>query len=238
MLLKLFNKILCFCGFSLNRITLRPSWDGEKDRFSYQKKLFNFSIKDGDRVLDVGCGAIPFPLATVVVDLHTGETSHRQAPLVTNGKELVVADIQDLPFPDKSFDFVYCSHVLEHVKDPEKACRELMRVGKRGYIEVPSLMTDTLFAWAKGMHRWFCVVIAGRLVFFEYSPRQLEGIRSSYWKDIHFSRVHHPLQDVFFDNLDIFYNGFLWEESFSYAVYGLDGKVINFDRACQGAAPG
>jgi len=37
-----------------------------------------------------------------------------------------------MPFPDKSFDFVYCAHVLEHVDDPIRACREIMRVGKRG----------------------------------------------------------------------------------------------------------
>ncbi len=229
MLLKLFNKILYPCGFSVNKVSPRSSLEGDKSRFAYQKKFFNFSIKDGERVLDVGCGAYPFPLATVLVDLYTGENNHRTAPLETGGKELIVADILDLPFPDKAFDFVYCSHVLEHVEDPVKACRELMRVGKRGYIEVPSLMTDTLFSWAKGMHRWFCVVIAGRIVFFEYSPRQLEGIKSNYWKDAYFSKDHHPVQDVLSNNMDIFNSGFLWEKGFSCTVYGLDGKVINLD---------
>ena len=41
-----------------------------------------------------------------------------------------------------------------------------MRVGKRGYLETPSLMTDALFSWAQGMHRWYTVVIARRIVFF------------------------------------------------------------------------
>jgi glycosyltransferase involved in cell wall biosynthesis/SAM-dependent methyltransferase len=38
------------------------------------------------------------------------------------------ADITNLPFPDASFDLVYCSHVLEHVPDDGAAMRELLRV--------------------------------------------------------------------------------------------------------------
>lgn len=37
-------------------------------------------------------------------------------------------DIQDLPFPDESFDALLCLHVLEHVEDDRRAMRELWRV--------------------------------------------------------------------------------------------------------------
>ena len=40
----------------------------------------------------------------------------------------VVADIIDLPFPDRTFDLVICAHVLEHVPDDRKAMREFARV--------------------------------------------------------------------------------------------------------------
>jgi SAM-dependent methyltransferase len=39
-------------------------------------------------------------------------------------------DVQDLPFSDKTFDVVICSHVFEHVPDDGRAMRELLRVLK------------------------------------------------------------------------------------------------------------
>ncbi len=40
----------------------------------------------------------------------------------------VKMDITDIRYPDESFDFIYCSHVLEHVPDDRKAMREFHRV--------------------------------------------------------------------------------------------------------------
>jgi SAM-dependent methyltransferase len=42
------------------------------------------------------------------------------------------------PFPDKFFDFFFCSHTLEDLRDPLAVCREMVRVAKAGYIETPS----------------------------------------------------------------------------------------------------
>ncbi|SDS07371.1 class I SAM-dependent methyltransferase [Gramella sp. MAR_2010_147] len=44
----------------------------------------------------------------------------------------VKADICDLPFEDKSFDFILCNHVLEHIPDDTKAMNELYRILKPG----------------------------------------------------------------------------------------------------------
>ncbi|HEY7878876.1 MAG TPA: class I SAM-dependent methyltransferase, partial [Gemmatimonadaceae bacterium] len=37
-------------------------------------------------------------------------------------------DIMNIPHPDRSFDIVYCSHVLEHVPNDRAAMRECARV--------------------------------------------------------------------------------------------------------------
>lgn len=43
-------------------------------------------------------------------------------------KNVEQADITNLPYDDGAFDFVICSHVLEHVPDDKKALSELYRV--------------------------------------------------------------------------------------------------------------
>ena len=43
-------------------------------------------------------------------------------------KAMVSMDITCIAFPDASFSFIYCSHVLEHVPDDHKAMQELYRV--------------------------------------------------------------------------------------------------------------
>ncbi len=42
----------------------------------------------------------------------------------------VKMDIHAIPFPDNTFDFVLCNHVLEHVQDDIQAMREINRVLK------------------------------------------------------------------------------------------------------------
>lgn len=55
-------------------------------------------------------------------------------------------DVTRLPFPDDSFDVIYCSHVLEHVPDDAAAMAELRRVLRPagwGILQVPVLRDVT-----------------------------------------------------------------------------------------------
>lgn len=58
------------------------------------------------------------------------------------GKEnLLIADVQHIPYKDYVFDFMVCSHVIEHCADDEKAIKEVKRVLKNEgilYIAVPN----------------------------------------------------------------------------------------------------
>src|SRR5262245_32738028 len=195
------------------------------DRFWYQQRYVDFDIEPGQRVLDIGSGGHPFPYATVLTDRFVDDTPRRHERLVITNMPFVVSDIHALPFRDKSLDFVYCSHVLQGVEDPLAACREIMRVGQRGYIETPTFGKDTLFAWARGPQTWHVVAIGHHLCFFEYSDRQLDGIRSSLWRDRILSTWHDPLQGIFYENLDVFNVMFSWNGGFSAIVFRLDGTI-------------
>jgi SAM-dependent methyltransferase len=212
-------------GIKLERLQPNRSQAKHGDRVAYQRQLVAFDLEPGQRVLDVGGGAYPFPPATVIVDRFPGNTEHRHQPLSRDGKPLVVADIERLPFPDHHFDYVYCSHVLEHVVDPIAACEELARVAPRGYIETPTFAKDMLFAWAAGMHKWHVVAIADRLCFFEYSPRQADGIRSTVWRDLLLGTWHHPLQPAFDGNQDVFNVMFPWAAAFHVSLFYLSGET-------------
>jgi hypothetical protein len=45
---------------------------------------------------------------------------------------LAKIDLQQIPYPDETFDMLICNHILEHVDDAEIALREMHRVLKRG----------------------------------------------------------------------------------------------------------
>ena len=204
----------------------RPNkWNGLDDRISYQEQYVEFNIKPGDQVLDIGNGGFPFPYATVLADRFQDESPSRYEGLITNNKPFVLTNIEELGFRDKVFDFVYCSHILEVIENPVQACAEIMRIGKRGFIETPTLGKDTLFAWAKNIQKWHVMAIGGNLCFFEYSERQLEGIKSSAWRDLILSEWQSPLQEAFEKNQDVFNVMFTWEDHFAVFVFRLDGSV-------------
>src|ERR1041385_281982 len=109
-------------------------------------------IRPEDAVLDVGGWACPFNRADWVLDSQPYETRgfYKTIGLPASqggGSERFtnatwvqrdICDKEPWPFEDKFFDFSICSHTLEDIRDPLYVCSELIRVSKRGYIEVPS----------------------------------------------------------------------------------------------------
>jgi SAM-dependent methyltransferase len=84
------------------------------------------------RVLEVGPG--PGELAERIArELGAQVTAVDQSPRMveltrSRGIEALVGDVQDLPFPDYSFDCVLAAWMLYHVPDLDRAVRELRRV--------------------------------------------------------------------------------------------------------------
>jgi hypothetical protein len=80
------------------------------------------------KVLDVGSGHNPHKRANVLVDrfiLNNFERSGQKIDMPED-KLLIQADGAALPFPSKIFDFVICSHVVEHIPidELEAFCEE------------------------------------------------------------------------------------------------------------------
>lgn len=124
---------------------------------------------DGARVLDVGGWAKPLPRADVVLDLlpyatrglYGAEDDTPERFTESTWIQRDICDHEPWPFADDSFDVAVCSHTLEDVRDPVWVCRELSRVARRGYVEVPAPVEELTFGvqgpWVGwGHHHWIC----------------------------------------------------------------------------------
>ena len=98
-------------------------------------------------VLDIGCGYSANENANVICDIQDLSNFYKD-------KSFVKLENKKLPFKDNQFDFVIASHVLEHVEDIEYFIKELERISKRGYIEVPTTLEDNLVFENKKDHLW------------------------------------------------------------------------------------
>ena len=105
------------------------------------------SEKKNWKILDIGCGFNPNQYATTICDVLDLKEQY-------SDKKFVKLDGEKLPFNDKEFDFVIASHVLEHVIDPNNFLKEISRVAKQGYIEVPTKLEDNLVFENKKAHLW------------------------------------------------------------------------------------
>jgi SAM-dependent methyltransferase len=121
------------------------------------------NIKHSDLVLEIGSGDNPKPRSDVLCDMLPEDDTQRGG-VITLDRPFIAADGHHLPFKDKSFDYIICSHVLEHTEYPALFISELMRVGKGGYIETPTEIGEKLYGWP--YHKWFInIVPPGKLIF-------------------------------------------------------------------------
>jgi SAM-dependent methyltransferase len=112
------------------RFSTNPGWG----RWLFERE----APASGARLLEVGCG----PATTLwganldrvdptwrltLADFSPGMIDAARAVLGDRA-EYVVADVQELPFPEESFDVVLANHMLYHVTDRPQAFAEIRRV--------------------------------------------------------------------------------------------------------------
>ena len=82
-------------------------------------------------------------------------------------------DLQNLPFPDSTYDLVFASHVLEHIPNDKKAIQEIRRILKPGGIAilpVPLVTESTIEYPEPNPHESYHVRAPGVDYFDRYTP--------------------------------------------------------------------
>ncbi|HEV7229990.1 MAG TPA: methyltransferase domain-containing protein [Bacteroidia bacterium] len=148
------------------------------------------NIQPGDKVLEIGPGASPHQRSDVLLELKYDAEEDRQAQFGHTGalqtdKKIVYYDGTVFPFDNQSFDYIICSHVLEHVPDPEAFLKEIFRVGKKGYFEYPMAYYDYLYNFE--VHLNFLKYSEGILYYMKKNETGLEAFR--------------PIQEFFHESL-------------------------------------
>lgn len=111
------------------------------DSIAWSFRRLHCPVNKGDLVLEVGSGGNPYFRSNVLLDAYEETRERHWVPLVSD-RPTVLGFVENLPFRNKAFDFVVASHVLEHSADPKRFLKELQRVAKSGYIEVPDAFME------------------------------------------------------------------------------------------------
>ena len=141
---------------------------------SLRKKGMQFK---GKKVLDIGCGLGGYSRSflkegarVTCLDLSKDQFQPQK------GLTFVQGDATHTNFPDKSFDFVFCSSLIEHVKNPDKLIKEIRRVLKPAgycYISFPPFWSPVGGHQFKPFH-YFGEKIAVKLAHLFYGVKDMK----------------------------------------------------------------
>ena len=104
-------------------------------------ELERLALPASARVLDAGCGSGRTLLDLARLGEVSGVELNEEAAAVARARgpfDVRIGRVEELPFPDASFDLVTCLDVIEHTPDDVAALRELRRVSRPG---APLLLT-------------------------------------------------------------------------------------------------
>ena len=152
-------------------------------------------------ILDIGCGYNASKFAKVICDVQDLSNHYQD-------KQFIRLTEKKLPFKDKEFDFVVASHVMEHVKDIDFFIKELERVSKKGYVELPTKLEDNLVFENKKDHLW-------HMDFDDVQSKLLISKKVQYFEPILTVSSIKKLNEVFRTSLVL---ELIWEDKINYIV--------------------
>ena len=152
-------------------------------------------------ILDIGCGYNASKFAKIICDVQDLSNYYLD-------KKFIRLTEKKLPFKDKEFDFVVASHVMEHVEDVDFFIKELVRVSKKGYIELPTILEDNLVFENKNDHLW-------HMDFDDVENKLLISKKVQYFEPVLTVATIKKLNKVFRSSLVL---EFIWEDTINYIV--------------------
>ena len=162
-------------------------------------------------VLDIGCGYTANFYANTVADAQDLSYFYKN-------KNFIKINEKKLPFKDNEFDFVITSHVIEHVKDLDYFLKEIQRISKKGYIEVPNKLEDNLVFENKKEHIW-------QLDFDDIENRLIISNKVQYFEPILTVSTAKKFQKIFRRSLVI---ELIWNNSIEYLFEKNEDKHTKF----------
>ena len=133
-------------------------WSRYKWLEDWKKEILD-NIKN-PKIVDLGAGHRPMWDATHLVEMYIDDNTQRARSFKAGSRVVINSNIEKIPVENKTFDLSYARHVLEHVDDPEKACKEIMRVSRQGFIETPHPFLEIGYGFPKkergwSFHKWY-----------------------------------------------------------------------------------
>ncbi len=169
------------------------------------------SLNPSWNILDIGCGYNANKFASVICDVQDLSNYYPD-------KKFTKLFEKKLPFNDNEFDFVIASHVMEHVEDVEFFIKELDRIAKKGYIELPTKLEDNLVFENKKDHLW-------HMDFDDVENNLLITKKIQYFEPLLTVSTAKKLNVIFRKSLVL---ELFWEDKIDYKITKIEEK--NFDK--------
>lgn len=187
-------------------------------------------INRKSNVLEIGPGGSPHPRSNVLLerrflDEQEAWAQRGYANKPRTKREIVYYDGGSFPFSDKEFDYVICSHVLEHIPAIElhHFISELQRVARGGFIEFPTVFYELINY--QDVHLWLMNYRDDTILFLDKTIFKSNYIHKVYRET--FYGVDQYMANAFTRYRHLFFKAFEWTETIKYAIVDEYDQLVN-----------
>jgi ubiquinone/menaquinone biosynthesis C-methylase UbiE len=174
------------------------------------------NIDKNDRVLEIGPGNGPHPRADAFLDITYSSNDEKLGQFGFGTKKIDVSykkpiyyyDGKKFPFKDKEFDYIICSHVIEHVESIPDFVKELERVAHKGYLEFPSPYYEYLYNFVEHKSFLYYSKNKNKIYWMEKGDKLKEFEKCNIFLK---QTIEKGYVEIFMSNKECFFHGFEWE---------------------------